>query len=121
MCIRDSRASDLAAGRSVSRETIGRIANYLARHEGDKKGKGWSPGDEGYPSPGRVAWAAWGGDPAKPWTAGILKSDSGEEKSDSDEFSVARALRELHEDAGVPVIESVSAGLEYLQSIKRGK
>lgn len=75
------RASDLAAGRSVSRETIGRIANYLARHEGDKKGKGWSPGEDGYPSPGRVAWAAWGGDPAKPWTASILaKSD--EERSD---------------------------------------
>lgn len=83
------RASDLAAGRSVSRETIGRIANYLARHEGDKKGEGWSPGDKGYPSPGRVAWAAWGGDPAKPWTAGILKSDSGEEKSAVDApFSV---------------------------------
>lgn len=75
------RASDLAAGRSVSRETIGRIANYLARHEGDKKGKGWSPGEEGYPSPGRVAWAAWGGDPAKPWTASILKK-SDEEMSD---------------------------------------
>lgn len=75
------RAADLAAGRSVSRETIGRIANFLARHEGDKKGKGWSPGEEGYPSPGRVAWAAWGGDPAKSWTASILaKSD--EEKSD---------------------------------------
>ncbi len=75
------RASDLAAGRSVSRETIGRIANYLARHEGDKKGKGWSPGEQGYPSPGRVAWAAWGGDPAKPWTASILKK-SDEEMSD---------------------------------------
>ena len=69
------RAADLAAGRSVSRETIGRIANYLARHEGDKKGKGWAPGEDGYPSPGRVAWAAWGGDPAKPWTASILKSE----------------------------------------------
>lgn len=75
------RAADLAAGRSVSRETIGRMANFLARHEGDKKGKGWSPGEEGYPSPGRVAWAAWGGDPAKTWTASILaKSD--EEMSD---------------------------------------
>ena len=75
------RASDLARGAAVSRDTIGRIANYLARHESDKQGKGWSPGDEGYPSPGRVAWAAWGGDPAKTWTAGILKS---EEKSARD-------------------------------------
>ena len=38
------RASDLARGASVSRETIGRIASYLARHEVDKKGNGWSPG-----------------------------------------------------------------------------
>jgi hypothetical protein len=37
----------------------------------------------------------------------------------AEEFSVSRALRELHEGAGVPVIESVSAGLEYLKSIKR--
>lgn len=71
------RAADLAAGRSVGRDTIGRIANFLARHEGDKQGKGWSPGEDGYPSPGRVAWAAWGGDPAKSWTASILKSDEG--------------------------------------------
>lgn len=76
------RASDLAAGRSVSRETIGRIANYLARHEGDEKGKGWSPGEEGYPSPGRVAWAAWGGDPAKSWTASILEKEGRNSMSD---------------------------------------
>lgn len=71
------RALDLANGRAVSREIIGRIANYLARHAGDKQGKGWSPDEPGYPSPGRVAWAAWGGDPAISWTAGILREDAG--------------------------------------------
>lgn len=76
------RASDLARGAAVSRETIGRIASYLARHEVDKKGKGWSPGSEGYPSPGRVAWAAWGGDPAITWTATVLKyHEDGEDNS----------------------------------------
>lgn len=73
------RASDLARGAAVSRETIGRIANYLARHTSDKKGKGWSPGEEGYPSPGRVAWAAWGGDAAKSWTAKVLKYHNDED------------------------------------------
>lgn len=68
------RASDLAAGRGVSLDTIQRIASYLARHEADKQGEGWSPGEPGYPSPGRVAWAAWGGDPAIAWTRGILDS-----------------------------------------------
>jgi hypothetical protein len=70
------RASDLAGGASVSREIIGRIANYLARHGGDSKGQGWSPGEDGFPSPGRVAWAAWGGDPAIPWTAAILAREN---------------------------------------------
>jgi hypothetical protein len=66
------RASDLAAGNPVSLDTVERIASYLARHEADKQGEGWSPGEPGYPSPGRVAWAAWGGDPAVSWTRGIL-------------------------------------------------
>jgi len=70
------RAGDLAIGRSVSLDIIKRMASYLARHEVDKKGKGWSPGEDGYPSPGRVAWAAWGGDPAVSWTNGILKSNN---------------------------------------------
>jgi len=69
------RAADLARGAAVSRETIGRIANFLARHEGDAKAEGWSPGDKGYPSPGRVAYAAWGGEPAVSWTDGILNAD----------------------------------------------
>ena len=69
------RALDLAAGRSVSREIVGRIANYLARHSSDKQGEGWSPGEPGFPSPGRVAWAAWGGDPAISWTGGILDAE----------------------------------------------
>ena len=68
------RASQLAAGDSVSIDTIKRMASYLARHSVDKQGEGWSPGDKGYPSPGRVAWAAWGGDPAVSWTRGILDS-----------------------------------------------
>ncbi|MFM8798889.1 MAG: hypothetical protein ACKODT_08025 [Fluviibacter sp.] len=79
------RASDLARGAAVSRETIGRIASYLSRHAVDKKGKGWSPGSEGYPSPGRVAWAAWGGDPARSWVAKVLKYDNDAEDDKSDD------------------------------------
>jgi hypothetical protein len=78
------RASDLARGAAVSRETIGRIANYLGRHGSDKKGKGWSPGSEGYPSPGRVAWAAWGGDPALTWVKKVMSYDDESGNSSSD-------------------------------------
>ena len=31
--------------------------SYFARHEVDKQGEGFSQGEEGYPSAGRIAWA----------------------------------------------------------------
>ena len=68
------RASDLAAGHGVSLDTVKRIASFLARHEVDNQGKGWSPSEDGYPSPGRVAWAAWGGKPAVGWANSILSA-----------------------------------------------
>jgi hypothetical protein len=68
------RASDLARGAAVSLDTIKRMNSFLARHAVDSQGKGWSPGQEGYPSPGRVAYAAWGGKPALSWVSKILRS-----------------------------------------------
>lgn len=75
------RASQLASGQPVSIATIRRMHSYLARHEVDKKGKGFSPGEPGYPSPGRVAWAAWGGDPAVPWVNGIIRRYDNKDKN----------------------------------------
>lgn len=69
------RASDLARGRPVSMETLKRMKAYFDRHQGDKRGEGWSPGEPGYPSPGRVAWAAWGGDAGWSWARGLVGRD----------------------------------------------
>lgn len=62
-----ARARDIARGADLSSSTVARMVNYFARHEVDKKGEGWSPGEKGYPSAGRIAWALWGGDPGKTW------------------------------------------------------
>lgn len=64
------RASDLAAGRSVSLETVKRMHSYFSRHEVDKQGKDWNNKEK--PSPGKVAWLAWGGDAGKSWAASIV-------------------------------------------------
>lgn len=66
-----ARAAQLARGDAVSADTILRMYSYLSRHEVDKQGKGFSPGEDGYPSAGRVAWAAWGGDPGLEWSSKI--------------------------------------------------
>jgi len=65
------RAAQLAAGEPVSRDTIARMVSFFARHEVDRKGKGFRRGEEGYPSAGRVAWAAWGGDAGRAWAGSV--------------------------------------------------
>jgi len=62
-----ARARDLANRKNLSPETVARMYSYFSRHEVDKKGKGWSPGSEGYPSNGRIAWLLWGGDSGYSW------------------------------------------------------
>ena len=62
-----ARARDLSNGSNISAETIGRMTSYFARHAVDSQGEGWSPGQDGFPSAGRIAWALWGGDPGKTW------------------------------------------------------
>jgi len=68
------RAADLAAGRAVSAETIGRMKSFFARHGVDSKATGFSSGEDGYPSPGRVAWDAWGGDAGRSWSEKVYNS-----------------------------------------------
>lgn len=61
------RAAQLAKGGSVSRDVVVKMRAYFARHAVDKKAEGFNAGEKGYPSPGRVAWDAWGGDAGRTW------------------------------------------------------
>jgi hypothetical protein len=69
-----ARARDIANGKNLSPDTIGRMVSYFARHEVDKQGQGWSPGEDGYPSAGRIAWALWGGDAGQAWANKMKRS-----------------------------------------------
>ena len=62
-----TRATQILSGNEMSRDTVITMAAWFARHEVDKQAEGFRPGENGYPSPGRVAWAAWGGDPGQTW------------------------------------------------------
>lgn len=66
-----SRASQLASGGTVSRDTVARMKSYFARHGVDRRANGFFAGEKNYPSPGRVAWDAWGGDAGRTWVNGI--------------------------------------------------
>jgi hypothetical protein len=68
-----ARARDISNRKNLPLDTVKRMKAYFDRHEVDKKGKGWSPGEDGYPSNGRIAWALWGGDPGYTWAKAIVK------------------------------------------------
>jgi len=71
-----ARAVQLASGADVSADTVNRMISYFARHEVDKQATGFNSGDDGYPSAGRVAWDAWGGDAGQGWVNGLSDSAS---------------------------------------------
>ncbi len=107
-----ARANQIVKGESLSASTVMRMYSFFSRHEVDKKAKGFSSGEEGFPSPGRVAWDAWGGDPgfafAKRCRNTILKNksmfgaydpDDMEEEEDDEEKSSKVEME--YEDEGI--------------------
>lgn len=70
-----ARGRDLANGSALPLSTVKRMYSFFARHEVDKKGNGWSAGEEGYPSNGLIAWLLWGGDSAYAWSARIARAE----------------------------------------------
>lgn len=84
-----ARARDIVNGKNLSEDTVKRMYSFFSRHEVDKQGEGFSPGEDGYPSNGRIAWALWGGDAGFTWSKGLvemLKKD--EERAAPDALSV---------------------------------
>lgn len=88
-----TRANQLVNRENLSASTVKRMHSYFSRHEVDKKGQGFSPGEEGYPSAGRIAWALWGGDPGQSWARARVAS------MDKDFDPIAESMIKLDEDA----------------------
>jgi len=62
-----ARANQIVNGEKLSEDTILRMYSFFSRHEVDKNAEGFNAGEEGFPSPGRVAWDLWGGDAGFRW------------------------------------------------------
>ena len=87
-----SWARRMAGGEDISPEKVVKMRAWLARHESDKSGEGYSPGDPGFPSAGRVAWALWGGDPAVAWSEKLVGQMERADE-DGDDKAIERVLR----------------------------
>jgi hypothetical protein len=90
-----ARGRDLSNGVNISPETARRMKAYFDRHEVDKQGKGWSPGEDGFPSNGRIAWALWGSDPGWAWSRKLVEQMNA---ADEENRSMAVERRSLYEE-----------------------
>jgi len=100
-----TRAGQLSRREGLSRDTIMRMVSFFARHEVDKKAEGFSQGEKGFPSPGRVAWDAWGGDAGKSWAESIA-AKLNKEKTVMNDFANSYAAivkQEKQEDGSLLV------------------
>jgi hypothetical protein len=69
-------ARTLAKGGQIGIKKIRHIAKFFPRHEKNKQAKGWDPGEDGYPSNGKIAWALWGGDAGQRWSSAIVEREN---------------------------------------------
>jgi hypothetical protein len=76
-------ARTLAKGGQIGIRKVRHIAKYFPRHEVDKKAKGYEPGEDNYPSNGRIAWALWGGDAGQRWASAIVEREDAKKSTAS--------------------------------------
>ena len=63
-----ARANQLKNKENLTESTVLRMHSFFSRHAVDKQATGFSSGEEGFPSKGRVAWDLWGGDGGASWS-----------------------------------------------------
>jgi HK97 family phage major capsid protein/HK97 family phage prohead protease len=123
-----TRASQILSGDELSPDTVITMAAWFARHEVDKQGEGFSPDEDGYPSPGRVAWAAWGGDAGQTWSNS--KADRIKELQERSAMEMERPYPNEHaarlKDPGQydslrRVNDEGGTGVDFIYGIKEGE
>ena len=90
-----ARARDIVNKRDLSMDTVRRMKAYFDRHEVDKEAEGFSPGEDGYPSNGRIAWALWGGDDGRSWANRLVESEASSDRSETVLHSVQMKEAEM--------------------------
>lgn len=86
-----ARARDIVNGKNLSLDTVKRMRSFFARHAVDKEAEGFRPGEDGYPSNGRIAWALWGGDAGEDWAEDIIGDIDDSASSDENSMDESRA------------------------------
>ena len=101
-----ARARDLSTGTTISPETARRMKAFFDRHQSDRQGEGWSPGETGFPSNGRIAHALWGGDSGYSWSRKLVtQMNAADENDRSTTMNIERRSLAIDEvESAVPLL-----------------
>ena len=104
-----ARANQIVNGEKLSEDTILRMYSFFSRHEVDKQAEGFNAGEEGFPSPGRVAWDLWGGDAGFRWSTSKRDAMQPDGKSlDTDHVCTPGVVYKSHPFYGYELEDSSS-------------
>jgi HK97 family phage prohead protease len=107
-----ARARDLSNGTNISPDTARRMRAFFDRHQGNEGKPGWSPGDDGFPSNGRIAHSLWGGDAGYAWSRKLVEQlNAADEEDRSMTTTIERrslTITDMESDAPLLAVESRS-------------
>ena len=107
-----ARARDLSNGTNISPDTARRMKAFFDRHQGNEGKPGWSPGDDGFPSNGRIAHSLWGGDAGYAWSRTLVEQlNAADEEDRSMTTTIERrslTITDMESDAPLLAVESRS-------------
>ena len=78
-------------------EKVRHIAKYFPRHEVDKQAEGYSPGEDGYPSNGRIAWALWGGNAGRSWSQKLVRAMNKRDEKNATALALVERLNKTQQ------------------------
>lgn len=119
-----ARARDISNRKNLSDDTVVRMNSYFARHEVDKDAEGFRPGEDGYPSNGRIAWALWGGDAGQAWAARKVQEMIDAKAEDARPYPnehAARITDPEQYDSFARVNDAFGGGIDAIYGVKNGE
>ena len=90
-----ARARDIVNGKQLPLTTVKRMKAFFDRHQSDAEAQGFRPGEDGYPSNGRIAHALWGGDAGYSWAKRIVAAN--DERSVETDYEVTPVQEIIYE------------------------
>ena len=107
-----ARARNIKNRDSLSRETVGRMASFFARHSNNRAKHHGAKESDGGPTAWRIAWDLWGGDSGRTWANKIMDKEDGKAMNTIEYKSAALEVKEIDSNGRICGYASVYGNVD---------